>query len=200
MTKEETKRNKNPIITVCAVVVAVILLAVVVAILLFSSNKKIDDSYFVSDGTKYVFTTESNDLLGLDLGEYVPEKTHLVYYYSGNKVTDLKYYYVYGDETTAKNAVEYIKEANQDAGVFKEVAANGKYVVITADPSLYEEMTAEDAQQQIEFLEMLQEISTGEMIEEEEEEEEVDEEEDEIINEAEEEAAEEEEEEEELEY
>lgn len=157
MTKQ-SKKNKNPIVTVCAVVVAVILL-VVVAVLLFANNKKLDDNFFTNDGTKYVLTLDSNDMLGLDLGEYAPEKTHLVYFYSGDKVTDLKYYYEYMDKATAKDAAVYLKEANPDFASY--ISVNDKYVIITADKMTYEEMTAEDAQQQIEFIEMLQDINTN---------------------------------------
>ena len=160
----ESKRTKNPIVAICAIVVAVILL-VVVAILLFSGNKKLDDSFFVSDGSKYVYTTNTDDMLGLDFGEYTPEKIHLIYFYSGDKVTDLRVYYEFKDEEAAKSAAEYIKGAND--GALKSLTTNGKYVIVSTDEALQEGMTAEDAKQQVEFMEMLRKINSGEVIEEE---------------------------------
>ncbi len=160
----ESKRTKNPIVAICAIVVAVILL-VVVAILLFSGNKKLDDSFFVNDGSKYVYTTNTDDMLGLDFGEYTPEKIHLIYFYSGDKVTDLRVYYEFKDEEAAKSAAEYIKGAND--GALKSLTTNGKYVIVSTDEALYEGMTTEDAKQQVEFMEMLRKINSGEVIEEE---------------------------------
>ncbi len=183
MTKK-SKRNNKPIFTVCAVVVAVVLLVVVAVLLL--SNKRIDDNFFASDGSKYVYTMDyGEDMLGLDLGEYTPKTIHMIYFYSANKVTDLKYYYVYEDEAIAKEAAEYIRKSNE--GNFKDITLNGKYVIITAEKSSYEEMTAEDAKNQIEFREEMRRATSGEEVEEETNEEEAEEEPEEIVEEAEEE-------------
>ena len=152
---EESKTNKNPVIVACALVVAVILIVVIAIVML--SNKKLDDSFFVSDGTKYVLTMEADDLLGLDTDQYVPEKTHLVYFYSGEKVTDAKVYYAYENEKFAKEAADYIKKQNEDESI-REITINGKYVVISPDKSVYEGMTTEDAKQQVELMELLQNI------------------------------------------
>lgn len=152
---EESKTNKNPVIVACAVIVAIILIVVIAIVML--SNKKLDDSFFVSDGTKYVLTMEADDVLGLETDEYVPEKTHLVYFYSGDKVTDAKVYYVYEDEKIAKEAAEYIKQQNEAEGI-REITVNGKYVVISPDKSVYDGMTTEDAKQQVELMELLQNI------------------------------------------
>ena len=169
---EEAKRNRNPIILICAAVAVVVLIAVVVVLSL--SNKKIDDNYFVDDNTKYVLTLDSDQILGLDSGEYAPEKTHTVFYYSNNEVTSLKLFYAYENEDTAKKAYEYIKGANE--GGFTEIKLEGKYIAITTDEALYKGMTVDDVKQQIEFMEMLQKINSGETVEDEETKEEVKEE------------------------
>lgn len=152
MANKAKKNNKNLIYGVCAAVVVVVI-AVVVAIVIMG-NKPLDESFFVSDDTKSVLTMDPSSL-SQDTDEYVPEKMRLVYFYSGEKVSDLKMYYGYESEEIAKKAADYLKSVNQDEGI-KDVSVNGKYVVVTADKSTYEDMTAEDAKQYVEMMEKFQ--------------------------------------------
>ena len=91
--------------------------------------------------------------------EYPPIRMYIAYFYSGDKVTGLKMYYEYEDEDTAKKSAEMLKENGEDE--LKDAKTNGKYVVITAPKKVYEDMTAEDAKQQVEFLEKFQNLNSG---------------------------------------
>lgn len=150
MADEKAKKgNKNLIIGIVAALVVVVV--VVVAIVLATRGSKLDDSFFVSDGSKYVVTMMGDDE---SLGEDSPVKTHAVYFYSGDKVTDMKYYYEFTSEDAAKKMFDIYKELETDGSGTYEL--NGKYVILTVDASQYEGMTADDAKQQVEFMKMLE--------------------------------------------
>ena len=142
------KNNNNLLIYICAAVVVVVV--VVVAIVLATKGGGINDSYFVSDGTKYVLTLDQSDV-SMEDSEYNPEKAHLVYTYSGDEITGLKAYYVYANADSAKKAAEYL-ETNFEKD---RIAVDGKYVIYTAPTEEYESLTASDVKQQIEFMELL---------------------------------------------
>jgi hypothetical protein len=154
----KTKSDKKSLIIACIALAAVIIITIVTLLIL--PNKNIDDSFFVSDGSKYVLTIDSEDVLSLDFKEYTPEKTHLVYFYSGDNITDLKVYCDFKTEENAKKAAEIMKTETDES--IKDVSINGKYVVITMDKSQYEDMSADDAKQQIELMEMLQNLDSEE--------------------------------------
>ena len=156
MAKKAKKDNKNLIIGgVCAAVVVVVV--IIVAAVLAMGGNKINDDYFVSDGSKYVLTVDSSEY---DYDEedaaYVPIKTHLVYNYSGDEITGLKTYAEYADEAAAKTAYQAMKDAGED---LTGVEINGKYLVQTATPDQYEGVTASDVKQQIELMESLQNMT-----------------------------------------
>ena len=147
---EETSKKRKLITIICAVAAAIVI-AIITAVVLL--NNQLNDNFFVSDGSKYVFSMDQDEILGLDFEEYEPEKVHLAYFYSDGKVTDVKLYYAYENGDMARKAAEYIKGLN-DINV-KEVTVSGKYVVVTAKETLYEDMTDEDARQQVEIMEMV---------------------------------------------
>ena len=156
--KSNKDKNRNKIIGAIVCVVALIVVAVVV-VLLATRNKGIDDSFFVSDNTKYVATL-GGDMLGVsdDEGD-APLKAHVVYFYSGDNVTDMKSYYEFADEDTARKFYEIVKSEDGESADSYEL--NGKYVILTADASAYEGMTAADAKEQIEFMELLKNMGSG---------------------------------------
>ena len=159
---DKPKNNKNMIIGICAAAV-VIVIVVVVAIILATrggGSQGLSDSYFVSDGTKYVLTLDSEE----SEDEHPPLKTHLVYTYSGDEITGLKAYAEYADEKTAEAALAYYKDAYHDS--YKDISLNGKYIVLTANETEYEGVTASDVKQQIEFMEMLKNMDTDEDVDE----------------------------------
>ncbi|MBP5512706.1 hypothetical protein J6X73_00875 [Candidatus Saccharibacteria bacterium] len=147
--KEAVKSNasKFAIFGIAVVAIIAVVIAVVVA---FNASPAINDAYFVSDGSKYVLNIENED------DEDGAVAVHIVYYYSGNTVTDAKSFYEFADEATAKAAFEELKAANEEASSY---ALNGKYVVISADKEDIKDMTAEDVKAQIEFYESLKNLS-----------------------------------------
>lgn len=155
--KKASKNKKNVIIGICSAVAAVILIAVAVVVIVINTNKKLDDSYFVSDGNKYVLTINYSDIASeTDLGEdsaYMPNKIHEVYTYSGDTITGLKHYYEYSDENSAKNAFEFIKaeSAGEGASDTADVSIDGKYIIAVADESEYSDYTASNIKETIEF-------------------------------------------------
>ncbi len=150
------KNNKNVIIGGC--IAAVVIAAIILAVVFAAGNGTINDSYFVSDGSKYVINNEYGDT---ESDGSVPIKDHIVYYYSGDKITGAKAFYEYVDETAAKNAYETIK-ANA-GNSYKSVSLSGIYVILEANESEYEGLTASDVKQQVELSEQAQsEASTEE--------------------------------------
>jgi len=146
---EKSQKNKSIIIGACVAVVVVV--AIVLAIVFINKNNGISDSFFVSDGTKYVLNMDmdpSEDETG-----YMPLKTHAVYYYKGDEITSLENYYEYENNDAAKAAYDFVVENGGDS--YKEASVNGKYIVVVADESSYANTTAEDVKNQIEFIESL---------------------------------------------
>ena len=152
MAKEAKNNNKGIIVGICcAVVVAIaVIIAVVVA-----NNNSLNDSYFVSDGTKYVLTLEEDEIASDD-GEYAPEKMHMVYTYDGDTITGLKSYYVYADAATAQKAFNALKDSGENMSKYE---LNGKYIIETASEEDYKDITVSDVKQQIEFMEMLRNMN-----------------------------------------
>lgn len=151
MANKKSNNNKGLIIGVCvAVIVAVIAIIAVVIV----NNSGINESYFKSDDTKYVLTIESDENASSEGSEaYIPIKMHVVYNYSGDQITGLKYYYEYADDATAKSAADYYRSNSGEE--VTEIITNGKYVVITANASQYEGITAKDVKEQIDFIESM---------------------------------------------
>ena len=152
------KDNKSLIMAICGVVAAIVLVVVIAVVVM--TKKGIDESFFVSDDTKYVLSLDVNNaMMDIDTDEYVPEKAYLIYFYSGDEVTGLKMYYKYADNATAKKAAETLNGQKSESDEIEKVEADGDYVIITAGKTTYEGMTAEDAKQQVEFMEMLQNMN-----------------------------------------
>lgn len=151
--KKSKKDNKNMIIGCCAALVLII--AIIITIVLVVNNTGLNDNYFVSDGTKYVLTIETDETDEED--EFAPLKTHLVYTYEGDKVTGMKTYYVYADNASAQKAFDALKEAVGEEANSMEL--NGKYIIVTAEEESYKDLTASDVKQQIEFMEKLKNMN-----------------------------------------
>lgn len=156
MANKSKKSNKKNLIIVgiCAAVAVVII--VVVAIIL-ANHRGLNDGFFSSDGTKYVLNLGSGDV-SFEESEYDPVKTHLVYFYSGDEITDLKAYYEYTDNSAAQAAAEYLKE-NYDEAEADKIAVEGKFVIFTAPESEYQDLTASAVKEQIEFMEAIRNMN-----------------------------------------
>ena len=153
--KSTKKNNKNIIIGICIAVV--VLIAIIIAIILGTRNGGfggLNDSYFKSDGSKYVLTIETDTVQSEE--EHAPLKTHLVYTYAGDKITGLKVYYEYANKEDAEASYKYYNE--NAAEEYKSISHDGKYVILEVNESGYEGVTPEDVKQQIEFMEMLKDL------------------------------------------
>lgn len=118
-----------------------------------TDGNAIDDSYFVSDDTKYVFTLDSGyfDTEDSEVAEGLV-KIYIVCTYSGEKVTGMKYYVEYVDETAAKKAYGAAKDSGEDAS---DYALDGKYLIMTMPADQYEGLTPSDIKEQFELMEKL---------------------------------------------
>ena len=158
MSEEEGRKkkvNKNLIVAICGVVAAVIL---VVLLLVFfgRGGRELTESDFVSDGTKLVLTIESDPAMRTE-NEQEPINSHLVYYYSGENITNLKVYYQYENATKAKTAYDILHDSNN--GQYKDVLLDGRYVVLVAQETEYNYLKTSDVKQQIDFMESMKGMS-----------------------------------------
>ncbi len=160
--KKTNAKNKNLIIGICAAVAIVVV--IIIAVVIIKNSSGISDSYFVSDGSKYVMTIDSSDLeIEEDSEEaaFAPIKSHIVYTYSGDTITSLKTYYEYKDNDSAKAALDYMKEGmGEEDG---QIEVNGKYIVITAPEEQYKDLTAADVKEQIDFMNSLQNMDLDDL-------------------------------------
>lgn len=161
MAKKSSKKNKNNKNIVIGAFVGILALVVVIVmvVMLAKNNKVIDDSYFVSDDTKYVVTLDGDLMKSPNDEGDTPLRAYLVYYYSDDKITGLETYYDYGSDDAAKLSYEAMQ--GTDGGKADSYKLNGKYIVMVADASEYEGMTAADAKKQVEFTEFLKSMTSG---------------------------------------
>ncbi|MBR2725290.1 hypothetical protein IKE97_01425 [Candidatus Saccharibacteria bacterium] len=158
---KESKDNKNLIIGICAAVAAIVVVVVLVVVL--AGNSGINDDYFKSDDTKYVFSMETGATSTEDSPQ--PVKAHEVYTYQDDKITSLKTYYEFTDADAAKKAYEkagddYEKAGDENDDSFESMELNGKYIVLTAKAEQYENLTASEVKSNIELMEQLQNSNT----------------------------------------
>lgn len=130
-----------------AIVAAVIL--IVVGIVMSQRVEPIPDGYFVSDDSKLVLTLGS-DMVSLTDADAEPGLTHLVYYYSGDDVTDAKIYFEYEDDASAKEANEKIKISETSWAKSKKL--NGRYIVFQLTEDQYEGLSADGVRESIEAM------------------------------------------------
>ena len=155
MAEKAKKNNKNLIIGICT---GVLIIAIIIVAVIFATKSSLNDSYFVSDGSKYVLTVD-RDMLETEDKENSPIKTHIVYYYSGDAITGVTTYMEFDNDTTAKAALDLYKNADQ-TGV-KSLKTDGKYLVVEMTEDQYKDLTASDVKQQVEFMEMLKKSGTN---------------------------------------
>ena len=133
----------------CFGIVTAVILAVIIAVVctVVIRNNVIDDSYFVSDNTKYVLnmTADEDDDSAL-------KAVHTVYYYKDNQITGAKSYYEFEDAASAKAAYEEAM-ADQSEDAIKSYKLKGKYIVFTASESEYGQLTVDGVKAQIELYE-----------------------------------------------
>lgn len=135
MAEKAKKSNKNLIIGICAAVVAVVVIVVAAILATRGGTTKIDDSYFVTDDTKYVVTMDGDEEEGS------ATKVYYVFNHSGDKITGAAMYAEFENEDAAKAAFEEYKAENEDT---TNVSVNGKYFIIKSEANEFEDYTLED--------------------------------------------------------
>lgn len=125
----------------------VALIVVVMLILMFTQNEKIDSSYFHDDENKIVLTMDK-DMSVLDDSPWESGIVHVVYYHDGSKITNVRAFYEYPDEETAKIAASKL-ESGEYADSMK---LNGRFIIFQIKKSQYENMTVEELRENIELL------------------------------------------------
>lgn len=135
----KNRRTRKKLI-VSIVAIFVIIVAVISGLLLLqrSFTKTIDDSYFVSDATKYVLNTDYTN----GGGRYDSLKIHSVFFYMGEKITGIKDYYEFANAEIAKQKLDEISSVIKEDFEAKDVRLNGKYIEVTLGDSYYEFLTA----------------------------------------------------------
>ena len=128
--------NKKLIYIISGAVVA--LLAAIIIVVCIINNKKIDDSFFVSDGSKYVLNTEDNS--------YGAVKNHIVVFYNkDDSISKVEAYLEFPDASNANEAYNSLQDYynQEDMKEYKpDFRLEGKYVVNKYKASDYEGMTA----------------------------------------------------------
>ena len=158
MATKKEKNNQGLIIGICAAVVIIVI--IIIAIVLATTNRGVSDSYFVSDGSKYVLTVESEDI-DEDETSISPVKIHSVYNYSGDAITGLKTYYEFKDAASAKTAYDTITD--EEKAEFKEVYLDGKYIVFVSNEDDYADITASEVKQNIDFINSLKDMDLSDV-------------------------------------
>ncbi len=131
------KQKRNVIVFL---IIAVMILAIV-TIMAIITNGELNDSFFVSDGTKYVLNadTESEEL---EKYKNVPVKSHAVYYYRGDTVTGMEMYFEFENKSAAEEVFADYQEIFADTEKYAEVKLNKKYIIIVAAENEYKDLNA----------------------------------------------------------
>ena len=145
-TSNATPKSNKKTIIIC-IAAAVVVVAVVVAAILLSRNG-LGDNYFVSDGSKYVLTLDDEEFYG-------SSRTHTVAFYKDDQITEMKKYLEFESAEKAKTVFDELVAEEEAEGA----ELNGKYIVYTADPDEYSDMTASEFKQIIDFYAMLKNLS-----------------------------------------
>ncbi len=152
---EKAKNNKNQglILGLCiAIIIIAVIVAAIIAIMISRRNglTGLNDSYFTTDGSKYVIEMDGDDLYVEDEIS-IPNKYYLVYNYSGDNITGLKAYYQYNEIDTAQKVYQYFLD--NYSSLYDSIDIDGTYIILTIPASDYEGITASDVKTQIELIE-----------------------------------------------
>ncbi len=145
------KRNTKVIVT--GICIAALATVVVVTAIIFATKSatQISDAYFVSNDKQYVLNL-TGDMLGYEDNEYAPVAAHIVYKYSGDKITNITSYLEFADESTASTFLPKYKEiyaASNYSGI-KSISINGKYIVVIATEDQFSDASASEIKEEIE--------------------------------------------------
>ncbi|MBQ7202333.1 hypothetical protein IJS18_03050 [Candidatus Saccharibacteria bacterium] len=130
---------------IIGIVVLMIIIMVAVGVSLQAMNN-LGDSYFVSDKHKLVLTM-NKDVASFEEGEYEPDLTHIVYYYSGDKINNVRIYFAYDSRSDAKYANKKIDMSDKPWASKKRQLS--RYVVFDLTPDQYEGLTTNEVKDSI---------------------------------------------------
>lgn len=99
---------------------------------------KVDEIKLFSDDTKLVFNFQ--------------DVYTIVYYYSGETITGLEYYYNYGDASTASYAKMTLTNQYKEGDNIESITQNGKYLIVKFKPDAYKDTTASEVKQTYSYL------------------------------------------------
>ncbi len=125
------------ILTIVAVAAAIVVTGLAVVL---SLPQPISDDYFVSDDVKLVSTLDASQA-AYQTGEYEPGTTYIVYYYSGDKITNARVYFKYGSDEEAREAYGHVSLDDKIWAYEKQL--NGKYIVFSLMRDQYANLTTE---------------------------------------------------------
>lgn len=161
MTEKQGGKKGLIIGSVIAGIAAVV--AITVGVILTTQQNipaVIDESYFVSDNSKYVITVD-DDTSTDDDSAYGAVKTHMVFFYSGDTITGLTFYYEFADDSVAASVYEEAKQSSEVDNLDK-ISLHGKYIAAIADESEYADTTVAEVKQMVELMNTLNNSNTTE--------------------------------------
>jgi hypothetical protein len=151
---EPTKRSKAPIYIACLIVSLLSIGVVVWVIISYLNEPPVNEDYFISNSTKTTINLTPTD----STSGSSHRQTHVVYEYKDDLVVSMKTYFEYEDARSAEIAYETLKNQLE----FKDSELVDKYIIVTADASQFEGLTASDIRQQAAAIEAYQKKNSGE--------------------------------------
>ena len=118
--------------------VVALIVVVIAAVLASGTFESIDENYFVSDGGKLVMSL-TKDQSNYEMSEYEPGLTHVVYYYGGNSINNMRIFYEYDNEEEAREANEHISMDDKDWATGRKL--HGKYIIFEVPKKRWENLS-----------------------------------------------------------
>ena len=134
MAKKKTLQNR--IFLGLSSIALILVIAIVMVVI--NSKPVYDDKYFVSDDSKIVLSMHSEP----NEDGKTPTTTYMVYYYSGEKITGIKQFYRFDEESKAKDVFDELDVSDMDW--ISEKTLDGHFIIFKLAPSQYEELTTQE--------------------------------------------------------
>ena len=132
-----------------AMIIGIVFLLVVVMVGVGAGLKvanSLDDSYFQTKGNRMVLSL-NKEIASFDDSEYEPDITHIVYYYGGNKINNVKIFFAYETKGEARTAYKNISMEGKDWALKKKL--QGRFVVFELGSDQYDQLTTEEVKESI---------------------------------------------------
>ena len=118
-------------------VIVVLFVVVIATLVILNSAPRYNDDYFRSDGSKLVSQIEAVYYEGED-DTPDPLVAYMVYYYSGEKITEVKAFYKFESEEVAKSVYE--DAASKEISWVKEKSYSGEYLILSLVDSEFKDL------------------------------------------------------------